>query len=194
MMLTGCTPPGQRGRVPDLGQVGDLEVVAADRAGADRHGGVDDHSVTVRGILVISNRRAGGDHTRPAEPTAQLLIQRLDHRTDERGLQVCRAGMAPSISMIASLASTCASRDTSAAIWAGEPAGLVEPVAAGRVDPGRAEQPGRVVVAQHAYRHLAMPGEVSDGEHDASYPTASHGVRVKRPLPSDAGSCDPGCT
>ncbi len=31
-----------------------------------------------------------------------------------------------------------------------ELAGFVEPVAGGRGDPGRAEQPGRVVMAQHA--------------------------------------------
>jgi hypothetical protein len=123
--------------------------------------------------------------------------------------------MVPSISMIRSLASTCASRNVprsdrrlqlglaqpqhpaqlfgadllvqhgahlvegEAEIFqrddAVEPrklAGLIEPVAAGRVDPSREEQPGRVVMTQHADRHPTVPGEVSDGEHDASNSTA----------------------
>ena len=56
----------------------------------------------------------------------------------------------------------------------------VEPVAGGRVDPVRIEQTDLVVVAQHARRHLAEPGELSDVQHDEDLDTPSHGVKVKR--------------
>jgi hypothetical protein len=40
------------------------------------------------------------------------------------------------------------------------------------VDVSRSQQSGRVVVTQHPDRDAAMPGEVSDGEHDVSELTA----------------------
>lgn len=66
------------------------------------------------------------------------------------------------------------------AVEQGELVRRVEAVARVRVDPGRAQQSDGVVVAQHPDRHPPVPGEVSDGEHDDPYGTASHGVRVKR--------------
>jgi hypothetical protein len=66
------------------------------------------------------------------------------------------------------------------AVEPGQLAGRVEAVAAGRVDPRRAEQPGRVVVPQHPHRDPAVPGEFPNGEHDVPKLTASHRVRVKR--------------
>lgn len=53
-------------------------------------------------------------------------------------------------------------------VEAGELGSRVVPVAGGRVDMGRAQQSGGVVVTQHADRYAAVPGEVSDGEHDVS--------------------------
>jgi len=45
-------------------------------------------------------------------------------------------------------------------------AGRVVAVPRRRIDPVRAEQGELVVVAKHARRHLAEPGEVSDVDHD----------------------------
>ncbi|CAD5959058.1 protein of unknown function [Streptomyces sp. KY75] len=61
----------------------------------------------------------------------------------------------------------------------GELGGAVEAVAGGGVGAVRAQQPDGVVVTQHPARHPPVPGEVSDGEHDGSHCTASHGVKVK---------------
>ncbi|GHG40523.1 hypothetical protein GCM10018980_14860 [Streptomyces capoamus] len=58
------------------------------------------------------------------------------------------------------------------AVQAGELGGGVVAVAAGGVDVGRAQQAGGVVVTQHPDRDAAVPGEVSDGEHDVSESTA----------------------
>ena len=44
---------------------------------------------------------------------------------------------------------------------------FVRAVAGRAVHVCRLQQPDRVVVAQHAHRHLAVPGEVSDAEHDS---------------------------
>ncbi len=57
-------------------------------------------------------------------------------------------------------------------VESGELAGVVEAVAAGRVDPGGPQQSDRVVVTQHSDRHEPAAGEVSDGEHDAYRCTA----------------------
>lgn len=57
-------------------------------------------------------------------------------------------------------------------VQAGELSGGVVAVTAGRVDMGGAQQTGRVVVAQHPDRDTAVPGEVSDDEHDVSELTA----------------------
>ena len=49
-------------------------------------------------------------------------------------------------------------------------AGPVIPVAGVRIDVFRAQQPDRVVVPQHAHRHPAEPGEVSDTDHGQAHP------------------------
>jgi predicted amidohydrolase YtcJ len=56
---------------------------------------------------------------------------------------------------------------------------LVGPVAARRVDLPGPEQADLVVVPQHARRHLAEPGELSDVQHAGTIDTPSHGVKVK---------------
>ena len=63
-----------RGRLRDLGQVGDGEAVGAAGVLIDREGGVDDHLVAVRSVLVVRGGRACRGQSCPAEPFAQLAV------------------------------------------------------------------------------------------------------------------------
>jgi hypothetical protein len=57
-------------------------------------------------------------------------------------------------------------------------AGRIEAVRSIRIHVRGLEQPDLVVVTQHPNRDPAVPGKLSDAEHDPRF-TASHGVRVK---------------
>jgi hypothetical protein len=73
-----------------------------------------------------------------------------------------------------------------------QPVQLMDAVAAvtvGRVDPIGPEQADLVVVAQHAWRHLSEPGELSDVQHDDVLDTPSHRVKVKRFCPRHRRQC-----
>ena len=65
------------------------------------------------------------------------------------------------------------------AVEATQRADLVEPVTGLRVDARGPEQAGLVVMPEHAGRDLPQSCEFTDGQHDASISTASHGVKVK---------------
>jgi hypothetical protein len=75
-----------RGGLADLGQVNERQAVDAAGLGADRKGGVHNHPLPVRRVLVISDGRAGRRQPCLAEPGAQLLVQRADDRRYECGL------------------------------------------------------------------------------------------------------------
>ena len=57
---------------------------------------------------------------------------------------------------------------------------VVEPVTGLRVDLVGPEQAGLVVMPEHPGRDLPKSCEFTDGQHDASTTTASHGVKVKK--------------
>jgi len=82
-----------RGRLLDLGQIHNREVVVLTGIGVDRNGGMNEDPIAMRGVLVVGNVWAGGDQPATVEPAAQFIVERLDDRTDVLGLEArCGAG------------------------------------------------------------------------------------------------------
>src|SRR5215218_10998967 len=63
-----------RGRLLDLGQVNDREVVFVAEIGVDRKGGMDENTFAIRGVLVIGDRRAGRRQPGVIQPVAQFVV------------------------------------------------------------------------------------------------------------------------
>src|ERR671916_835060 len=79
-----------RGRLLDLGQDHDREIVVLTGIGVDRDGGVDEDPVAVRGVLVVGDVRAIWGQACTVEPAAQLVEERSDDRSDGLGLEARR--------------------------------------------------------------------------------------------------------
>jgi hypothetical protein len=82
-----------RGRLLDLGQVNDHDVVVLAGIGVDRNGAVDEDPFAIRGVLVVGNVRAGTSQSGSVEPSAQFAVERPDDGSDGPGLEArCGGG------------------------------------------------------------------------------------------------------